>query len=142
MVRSANIVGTLGWAIDAMKGGEHVTRLNWNGKGQYLSLQVPDEISKMSLPYIFITTVQGYRVPWLASQTDMLADDWVLVESAAEADTDAGYSAVAQSDEQAQQARYTRQTALELAINTTKGDKSVSAETILQLANDYYKFLA
>jgi hypothetical protein len=30
----------------------------------------------MTLPYIYITTVKGERVPWLASQTDMLADDW------------------------------------------------------------------
>jgi hypothetical protein len=30
----------------------------------------------MTLPYIFIHTVQGDRVPWLASQTDILATDW------------------------------------------------------------------
>jgi hypothetical protein len=33
----------------------------------------------MTLPYVFLTTVQGQRVPWLASQTDMLATDWYLV---------------------------------------------------------------
>jgi hypothetical protein len=33
----------------------------------------------MTLPYIFITTVQGNRVPWLASQTDLLAKDWYIV---------------------------------------------------------------
>lgn len=36
----------------------------------------------MTLPYIFITTVQGDRVPWLASQTDLLAEDWLLLEDA------------------------------------------------------------
>lgn len=53
-------------------------RQGWNGKGQYIALQVPDENSKMSLPYIYISTVDGKLVPWLASQTDMLAEDWVL----------------------------------------------------------------
>lgn len=68
-----------GWALRCLKAGEKVQRENWNGKGQFLELQVPDENSKMTLPYIFITTVQGDRVPWLASQTDMLANDWRVV---------------------------------------------------------------
>ena len=33
----------------------------------------------MTLPYIFISTVRGELVPWLASQTDMLAEDWEVV---------------------------------------------------------------
>ena len=66
-------------AIEAMRNGERVARTNWNGKNQFLELQVPDEHSKMTLPYIYITTVQGDRVPWLASQTDILANDWELV---------------------------------------------------------------
>ena len=61
-----------------LREGRSVTRKGWNGKGQYLTLQVPDENSKMTLPYIYITTVQGDRVPWLASQTDMLAEDWEI----------------------------------------------------------------
>ena len=65
--------------LDYIKGGSKLSRLNWNGPGQYIQLQVPDENSKMSLPYIYITTVQGNRVPWLASQTDLLANDWELV---------------------------------------------------------------
>lgn len=68
-----------GWALYMLKMGERVCRENWNGKGQYLELQVPDENSKMTKPYIYITTVQGDLVPWLASQTDMLADDWEVV---------------------------------------------------------------
>ena len=66
-------------AIEAMRDGERVARTNWNGKNQFLELQVPDEHSKMTLPYIYITTVQGDRVPWHASQTDILANDWELV---------------------------------------------------------------
>lgn len=70
----------IGNMIDKLRGGLRCQREGWNGKGQYLELQVPDENSKMTLPYIFITTVQGDRVPWLASQTDILATDWQTVE--------------------------------------------------------------
>lgn len=70
---------TIGEAIKQMWDGKSVQRLGWNGKGQYLMLQVPDEHSKMTLPYIYITTVQGQKVPWLASQTDILATDWQVV---------------------------------------------------------------
>lgn len=78
-----------GMAIEAMKMGIAVARKGWNGKGIYLELQVPDEHSKMTLPYIYIVTnglitdnphAPKGRVPWLASQTDMLADDWYIVE--------------------------------------------------------------
>jgi hypothetical protein len=62
-----------------MRHGSKVTRTGWNGPGQYLEMQTPDEHSKMTLPYIYITTVQGDLVPWLASQTDLLADDWAIV---------------------------------------------------------------
>lgn len=72
-------MGDFGLALLDLKDGERVTRKGWNGKGQFLELQVPDEHSKMTLPYIFITTVQGDRVPWLASQTDLLAEDWIPV---------------------------------------------------------------
>lgn len=68
-----------GIALRLLKEGKKLTRKGWNGANQWLELQVPDENSKMSLPYIFITTVQGDRVPWLASQTDMLALDWYCV---------------------------------------------------------------
>ena len=68
-----------GYALRALRSGARLTRRGWNGPGQFVELQVPDEHSKMSLPYIFITTVQGDRVPWLGSQTDLLAEDWEVV---------------------------------------------------------------
>ena len=68
-----------GYALRALRSGARLTRRGWNGAGQFVELQVPDEHSKMSLPYIFLTTVQGDRVPWLASQTDLLAEDWEVV---------------------------------------------------------------
>jgi len=70
---------TFGDALEALKQGWTLTRAGWNGKGQYLGLQRPDMGSQNTLPYIYIVTVSGDRVPWLASQTDMLAEDWALV---------------------------------------------------------------
>lgn len=69
-----------GQAIEALKSGRRVARAGWNGKGMWLELQVPDAHSKMSLPYIFMKTADNHQVPWLASQTDMLADDWSEVK--------------------------------------------------------------
>jgi len=76
---------SFGEAIQLLKQGACVAREGWNGKGLWLELQVPDANSKMTLPYIFICypsnakNTPGARVPWLASQTDMLADDWMVV---------------------------------------------------------------
>ena len=58
-----------------------MARRGWNGKGMWLKLQTPDKNSKMTLPYIYMRTAQGDLVPWLASQTDMLSDDWILVDA-------------------------------------------------------------
>lgn len=80
-----------GQAIEALKEGMKVARIGWNGKGLSLKLQVPNQHSKMTLPYIYMeypltpaseTAPEnhlGARVPWLASQTDILAEDWVIV---------------------------------------------------------------
>jgi hypothetical protein len=68
----------IGWAIKQMRNGSKVSRNGWNGKNQWLELQVPDDNSKMTLPYVFITTVTGDRVPWVCSQTDLLANDWFV----------------------------------------------------------------
>jgi hypothetical protein len=70
-------------ALGLLKSGSCVQRDGWNGRGMWLKLQVPDEYSKVTLPYIYIeyptghpAYPQGSRVPWFASQTDLLADDW------------------------------------------------------------------
>jgi hypothetical protein len=71
-----------GKALHELKCGRRIAREGWNGKGLWLELQTPDEHSKMTLPYIYINypddakNTPGARVPWLASQTDVLADDW------------------------------------------------------------------
>lgn len=69
---------TIGWAVKQMHNGARVCRAGWNGKNMYLELQVPDTNSKMTLPYVYMRTAQGDLVPWLCSQTDLLATDWQL----------------------------------------------------------------
>ena len=70
---------TFGEAIEALKEGGRVAREGWNGKNMFLELQVPDANSKMTLPYIWMWTACQNRVPWLASQTDVLAEDWCIL---------------------------------------------------------------
>lgn len=76
-----------GQALVLLKEGKRVARKGWNGKGIFIELQRPTETSKMTHPYIFIDTtgLQSTNsfaprdlVPWLASQTDMLAEDWCV----------------------------------------------------------------
>lgn len=69
----------IGRAIKELRNGSAVRRAGWNGKNMSLELQIPDAHSKMTLPYVFIHTAQGDLVPWLCSQTDLLATDWELV---------------------------------------------------------------
>lgn len=71
---------TFGEAIEALKLGKQVTRNGWNGKDMYLELQLPDTNSKMTLPYIYMKTVQNDLVPWLANQTDILSEDWIILD--------------------------------------------------------------
>lgn len=73
--------GDFGWALFLLRSGFSVYREGWNGPNQFLTLQMPEKNSKMTLPYIYITTVRGDRVPWHASQTDVLAKDWDVVST-------------------------------------------------------------
>jgi hypothetical protein len=77
-------VMTFGEALKVLRRGGKVARCGWNGvqagKSMWLKLQKPTSDSKMTLPYIYLKTADGNRVPWLASQTDLLSDDWVIVE--------------------------------------------------------------
>lgn len=77
-----------GDALDVLKMGGKVSRKGWNGKGMYLRYVDPytDKAYKVTecepidgtlLPYIAMKTADNGFVPWLASQTDMLAEDWV-----------------------------------------------------------------
>lgn len=72
-----------GNAIEALKKDSSLRfrRLGWNGKGMYIMLQYPEEKLKMSLPYLYLKTSDNHLVPWLASQTDILAEDWQVSEN-------------------------------------------------------------
>lgn len=78
-----------GEAIKYLKRGLKMCRQGWNGKGMYLAhvnsyqYKVDGEVHKDSLflsPWIGMKTADGKFVPWLASQTDMLAEDWMFAE--------------------------------------------------------------
>lgn len=66
-----------GWALRRLREGMKVTREGWNGRGMWLALQVPDEHSKMTRPYIYMSTADGALVPWVASQSDIFGEDWL-----------------------------------------------------------------
>ena len=73
-------------ALVYLKAGAKVARSGWNGKGMWIAMQVPGANSKMTHPYLYIEYPEGHpaypngsRVPWLASQTDLLACDWEVV---------------------------------------------------------------
>lgn len=70
----------IGDAVYHLKAGKKISRKGWNGKDMYLELQTPDENSKMTLPYVYMRTAQGDLVPWLCSQTDLLAEDWQVIK--------------------------------------------------------------
>jgi len=67
-----------GAALSALKSGAYARRTGWNGKGMWLHIQRPDAFSKMSLPYLYMFTADKHQVPWLASQTDIMAEDWQI----------------------------------------------------------------
>ncbi|MEO0002452.1 MAG: hypothetical protein RLZZ22_144 [Pseudomonadota bacterium] len=97
--RSCNAM-TFGLAIEALKLGKRVARAGWNCKGMWLALtlsihDIPragttqpvyrltlddDGAGATALPWIGMKTADNKFVPWLASQTDMLAEDWQIVE--------------------------------------------------------------
>ena len=82
------------FALAGLKAGRRVSRSGWNGKGMFVFL-VPGSTFKVNRPpllgiypegtevryhaHIDMKTADGMVVPWLASQTDVLAEDWTLL---------------------------------------------------------------
>lgn len=66
-------------ALEGLKEGHAIFRNGWNGKGLLVRAQFPDEHSKMTLPYLYIEYPNGDRCPWHASQTDIMAEDWMVL---------------------------------------------------------------
>lgn len=86
---------TFGQAVEAMKIGAKVARAGWNGKNMFLFL-VPGSMFQVNRapllgiypegavvtyqPHIDMKTAQDTVVPWVASQSDVLSEDWAIVE--------------------------------------------------------------
>jgi hypothetical protein len=77
-------------ALSNLLNNRRVYRNGWHLGGMYLQLQVPDANSANTLPYIYIVipgsintdstkNEPAQRVPWVASQTDLLSNDWEIV---------------------------------------------------------------
>jgi hypothetical protein len=85
-----------GAALMIVKNGGRVARSGWNGKGMFIFL-VPGSVFKVNRPpllgiypegteinyhgHIDMRTAQGQVVPWVASQADLLSDDWEKVDA-------------------------------------------------------------
>lgn len=84
-----------GQALHALKNGKKVEREGWNGKGMFLFLVsgstfivnrapllgiYPEGTSIDYRPHIDMKTADGEVVPWVASQSDLLVDDWQIVD--------------------------------------------------------------
>lgn len=83
-------------ALSFLKDGHRVSRAGWNGNGMYVVLQTgyPEGIPinkktadatgilegtiRRFQPYLMMSTSDGSFVPWVASQTDILGEDWLL----------------------------------------------------------------
>lgn len=71
-----------GTAVEAIRKGKKVARHGWNGKNMYLVYLSPAEHfgDFPIVPFIAIKTVDDVYQPWNASQTDVFATDWYVVE--------------------------------------------------------------
>lgn len=85
-------------ALNQLKAGKKLARAGWNGKGMWIAMQkgypdgipinkntaeatgLPEGTVCRFLPYLMMKTADNSFVPWLASQTDILAEDWAVSE--------------------------------------------------------------
>ena len=80
-------------ALDSLKAGNKVCREGWNGKGMFIFLVqgstftvnrppllgiYPEGTEVKYHAHVDMKTADGQIVPWLCSQTDMLASDWMI----------------------------------------------------------------
>lgn len=66
----------IGWAVRMLKEGRRVRRTGWNGQGMWLEIQNPGSLGPMTVPFVYMKTADQKLVPWLCSQTDLLAVDF------------------------------------------------------------------
>ena len=73
-----------GLAIEAARKGAKIARSGWNGNGMCLMVQTPDENSKITFSYLYISVPgckEGTRLlPWQPAQVDLFQDDWFIIE--------------------------------------------------------------
>lgn len=91
-----------GLAIEAAKKGHKIARLGWNGKNQHVEMAygisyidpngqtVNPEHKAIGNRCLAFVGTSGVQMGWLASQADMLADDWVIVECPGEEEAHGG----------------------------------------------------
>ena len=80
---------TFGHALELLKSGYKLARKGWNGKGMFLFMvsggawdfecDIHGVDGLHTLPFICMKTADDKLVPWLASQSDVLAEDWVIL---------------------------------------------------------------
>jgi hypothetical protein len=82
---SHKLIGDYGTALHyAIHKKERICRQGWNGKNMYVfyvddyEIYSPYTEGRPLLPFLAMKTTTGEIVPWLASQTDMLATDWMV----------------------------------------------------------------
>lgn len=63
-------------ALVALKENNRIFRADWNDKDSYVELQQPDLFSKMTEPYMYLVHNDDRKIPWVPSQSDILANDW------------------------------------------------------------------
>ena len=79
-------------ALEAMKQGECVSRIGWNGKGMYIYITSAKILKKqvfsgegpdplVNSTFIAMKTVTGHVMPWLANHSDLLSEDWYVVDA-------------------------------------------------------------
>ena len=93
MSHTPGTMNAIGWAVKCLRNGERVRRSGWNGKGMFLYLVQGStfEVNRAPLlgifpegtkvdyqPHVDMWTAQGTAVPWLCSQSDLLATDWEI----------------------------------------------------------------
>ena len=76
----------IGWAVKQMQDGLAVTRAAWNGNKIFpedkfqLWCYLVRPVHEDHRDYVMMRTVDGQHVPWICSQSDLLEDDWFVVE--------------------------------------------------------------
>jgi len=82
-----------GKAVEALKDGQKVARAGWNGKDMYI-YHKPEGIKDnphdggtyTRQAYLIMKTAQDKLVPWMASQSDILDEDWLIINDEAQLD--------------------------------------------------------